>query len=121
MDLKLTDHDLDITNGELSFVTGAVAIGQDIKMALRTFLGEVPFYDESVGVPYTQVIFRGKNPNLDANKFILESIIRRRPGVIGVLSLTLELDRTTRELSVNGTVETIDGEIDFSEIIEATP
>lgn len=119
MDLRLTNDDLDITDGELSFVTGAEAIGQDIKMALRTWLEETP-YDENAGVPWLQVIFVNKNPDLNSVKFILEQKVLSRPGVIGV-ELTPVFDRPTRVLTVTGTVETIDGEIDFTTIIEATP
>lgn len=119
MDIKLNGHDMDITNGELSFVNGTEAIAQDLTMAFRTWLGET-VYDETVGVPYLQVIFKGKNPNLNAIKFILENIANQRPGVIGS-NLTPGLDNETRVLTVTGTVDTIDGEIDFSEVIEATP
>jgi len=119
MDLKLTDYDLDLTNGELSFVTGRDAIAQDVQMNLRTWLGET-VYDTTAGVPWLQVIFKGKNPNLDSVKFILEQNILRRPGVAGV-ELTLDFDRDARVLNVSGTLESIEGEIDFSELIEVTP
>jgi hypothetical protein len=119
MDLKLTDYDMDLTNGELSFVTGRDAIAQDVQMSLRTWLGET-VYDTTAGVPWLQVIFKGKNPNLDSVKFILEQNILRRPGVTGV-ELTLDFDRDARVLNVSGTLESIEGEIDFSELIEVTP
>lgn len=114
MDLKLTDSDLDITNGELSFVTGREAIAQDLTMAWRTWLGET-VYDTTVGVPYLQVIFKERNPNLDAVRFILQQIGERRPGVISVLLVPL-LEAATRQLSAQGTADTIEGEIDFTEI-----
>jgi hypothetical protein len=119
MDLLLTDDDMDITNGELTFVTGPTAIGQHIKMRLRTWLGETP-YATTAGVPYLQVIFKDRNPNLNSIKFILEQIVLATPGVIGV-ELEPVLDRQTRTLTVTGTAESIDGEVDFSEIIEANP
>lgn len=119
MDLLLTDYDMDLTNGDLSFVTGRDAIAQDVQMSLRTWLGET-VYDTTAGVPWLQVIFKGKNPNLDSVKFILEQNILRRPGVTGV-DLTLDFDRPSRVLNVTGTLESIDGEIDFSEVIEVTP
>lgn len=120
MDLKLTDYDLDLTNGDLSFVDGRIAIAQDVTMALRTFLGET-VYDQGAGVPYLQIIFRGKDPNLTSIRFILEQKILSRPGVLGVALETLALDVNTRELSVGGNIETTDGEINFSEILGATP
>lgn len=118
MDLKLTDYDMDLSNGELTFVTGRDAIAQHVQMRLRTWLGET-VYDATAGVPYLQVIFKGKNPNLDSVKFILEQNILRTPGVTGV-ALALAFDKDTRDLRVTGTLESIDGEIDFSEIINPT-
>ncbi len=116
MDLLLTDYDMDLTNGDLTFVDGKEAIAQDVTMALRTWLGET-VYDTTVGVPYLQVIFKGKNPNLTSIRFILEQIILRRPGVTGVALEELDLDRSTRVLTVAGKIDSIDGEIDFSEVI----
>jgi hypothetical protein len=118
-DLKLTDYDMDLTNGDLSFVEGPEAIAQHIEMRLRTWLGET-VYDTTAGVPWLQVIFKGKNPNLSSVNFILEQNILRTPGVLAV-ELSLELDRATRVLTVTGTAQSIEGEVDFSTIIEATP
>ena len=119
MDLKLTDYDMDLTEGELSFVTGQEAIAQHITMRLRTWLGET-VYDTSAGVPWLQVIFVGKNPNLDSINFILSQHVLDTPGVTGV-ELKVEIDSVTRVLDVTGTAQTVEGEIDFSEIIEANP
>ena len=118
MDLKLTDYDLDLTGGDLSFVEGKQARAQDIQMALRTWLGETP-YDTTAGVPWLQAIFsQPKNPNIDAIRFILERRILDRPGVLGV-QLDPVFDRSSRVLTITGTANTVDGEIDFTEIIEA--
>ena len=114
MDLKLTDYDLDITNGELSFVTSRDAVAQDLTMAWRTFLGET-VYDVTVGVPYTQVIFANRNPNLDVVRFILQQIGERRPQVNSIL-LTPILDSVTRELTAEGTADTEEGEIDLTKL-----
>lgn len=114
MDLRLTDDDIDITNGSLSFVTGQEAIAQDIKMALRTWLGE-SVYDTSAGVPYLQVIFKERNISLNAVRFILQQIVEARPGVISAL-LTPTIDTATRVLTIAGTAITIEGEIDFTEL-----
>lgn len=117
MDLRLTDYDMDLTNGELSWVTGREAIGQHLEMRWRTWLGETP-YDIRAGVPWLQVIFKEKNPNLDSVKFILERIGLETPGVEGV-ALSLDFDRAARTLTITGTAQTIEGEIDFSTLIEA--
>ncbi len=119
MDLLNTNNDMDLTNGELTFVTSRDAIGQDIGMRLRTFLGET-VYDQRAGVPYLEVIFSRKNPDLQGTQRIFESVVNNTPGVIES-QLALEFDSPTRVLTVTGKAETIDGEIDFSELIKAAP
>jgi len=110
-DLKLTDSDMDLTDGELSFVTGPAAIAQDITMRLRTWLGET-VYDQSAGVPYLQVIFVKSTP-VESVRFILTQVVLATPGVTGV-DLNTDLDNLTRTLTVTGTATSIDGEVDFS-------
>jgi len=118
MDLRLTDYDMDLENGELSFVRGAAAVAQHVAMRLRTWLGEANAYDTTAGVPYLQIIFT-KAPNLNAVRFIFERQILETPGVQAILRLDLELEPTTRALSISGTIRALDEEIDFSEDIEA--
>lgn len=112
MDLRLTDYDLDLTNGELTWVTGAEAVAQDIQMRLRTFLGE-SVYDASAGVPYLQIIFEKQT-----QEFTVESILRQQilatPGVLSILSFDFEVDPFTRTFTGTSKVLTTDGEIDFS-------
>ena len=113
MDLKLVDYDLQIIDGDVSFVKGRDAIAQDITMELRTFLGTC-IYDRSVGVPYLTVIFqRGVSPATIEQ--ILRQFILQVPGVLTISELTVNsLSYQTRELELSGTCTTIDGEIDFS-------
>ena len=117
MDLKLTDYDVDLTGGELSFVRGREAIAQDVQMRLRTWLGET-VYDTTAGVPWLQAIFSEKNPDLDSVRFILERQILTTPGVTGI-TLELSFDRPTRTLTISGQMTSIGGEIDFT--LEISP
>ena len=119
MDLKLTNFDMDLTNGELSFVTGLDAIAQDVTMRLRTWLTETP-YDRSAGVPYLQVIFGDKNPNIQGVQQILQQTVNNTPGVISS-ELNSVLNNATRGLTVTGTIQAVEGEIDFSELIGVAP
>lgn len=121
MDLKIVDGDISFVNGSLELVTGKEAIGQHVQMRLSTWLGEEgTVYDTSKGVPYLEVIFAGKNRDLNVSHFIFETVILGTPGVIST-TFTLELDNATRVLSAAGTIETIDGNVDFSEVFEVTP
>jgi hypothetical protein len=118
MDLRNTDDDMVIIDGELQFVTGQTAIGQHIGMRLKTWLGET-VYDQSAGVPYLQVIFQ-RIVSLDSVRFILSRVVLDTPGVISLVAdLDLDLDSQTRTLTASGTAVTIEGNVDFSTIIEA--
>lgn len=119
MDLRLTDEgDMFLEDGFLEFVIGQEAIGQHISQRLQTWLGETP-YDLGAGVPYLQVIFASRNPNLAAVRFIIEAIILGTPGVISVVGFETVLNNETRELSITGTATTIEGNVDFSQLIKA--
>ncbi len=119
MDLKLSssvdydiDHDLDLTNGELSLVTGIAGVAQAITMKLRTWLGESK-YDRNAGVPYMQVIFK-RGVRLEAVRFILEQIILSVPGVTEVVDLDFNLDSASREVTITGRVSALDEETTFA-------
>jgi len=118
MDLKLTDNDIDLTGGDVSWVEDAEAVRQDIEMALGTWLGETP-YDKGAGVPYLQVIFK-RGTTKAAIRFIIEQIIRDRDGVDDVLELETDLDRQSRELTITGRVRVGAELVPFGPI-EVTP
>lgn len=119
MDMLLVDDDIALTaDQDLALVTLRPAIAQDIKMGLRTWLGETP-YDTTEGVPYLQVIFAG-TPDVVAAQFILEQNILRRPGVTGVTLEPLQLNPQTRVLTATGVATSEEGPIDFSFILGET-
>ena len=119
MDIKLVDGDMDLVNGELTFVTGLDAKAQAIEMTLGTWLGEEgTVYDRSAGVPYLQTIFGRRNPDLTAIQAILEARVLGVPGILSV-QLELDLDPSTRVLTVTGTARAEEGDVDFSRIIKA--
>lgn len=112
MDLKLTDYDLDITDGDLSWVDDMEAVRQDIEMVLRTFLGESP-YDKAAGVPYKQIIFqRGTTP--ESIYFVIQKVLLDIDFVTAVLELNIDHSRETRKCSITGRVQTTTGEVDFA-------
>ncbi len=118
MDLKLTDNDIDMTAGDVSWVEGGEAVRQDVEMTLNTWLSETP-YDTSAGVPYLQIIFkRGTTPS--AIRFIIEQIIRDCDGVDDVLELSTDLDRPTRVLTISGRARVGTEVVDFGPV-EVTP
>ena len=119
MDLKLTNYDLDMGGGELSFIVGAEAVAQHLVMRWRTWLGETP-YDQTAGVPYLQVFFASKAPNLNMIRMVLENIGLATPGMLTIelKDPVLDMTSTPNTLTITGFGTCTDGEIDFSEIIE---
>ena len=118
MDIQIVDGDMVLVGGELQFVNGQEAIAQDISMALQTWNTESgTAYDLTQGVPYLDVIFGRKNPDLDVTEHILKQVILNRPGVL-TCELALVFDRTGGVLTVTGTASTIKGNVDFSQIIK---
>jgi len=112
-DIKLTTgHDIDLTNGSPSLVTGRDAIAQHLNIALRFFLGEW-FLDTSQGVPYfDRILVRGFN-EADIQQ-IFRSEILKVDGITGVQSLEIDLDSEARTMTIDGRATSIDGEIDFT-------
>ena len=114
-DWKLTDLDLDLTNGDVTMITGAEAVGQDVLTRLYTTLGE-SVYGRNLGVPWFDVVFtKGADQNLATIENVLRNIIQQTPGVIGIKEFFFtNYDPIERRLSISMIIDTINGEIDFS-------
>lgn len=111
-DLKLgVDGDLEIKNSDLQLTTSDDAVRQHLQQRLRTFLGEW-FLDLDVGVPYFQDILV-KNPNINQIDGILKTKILTMPGVVELLSFTMDFDQSARSLSIEAEYTSFSGEINF--------
>lgn len=111
-DLKLgADGDLAIKNSDLQLTTSDDAVRQHLQQRLRTFLGEW-FLDLDVGVPYFQDILV-KNPNINQIDGILKQKILTTPGVVELLSFTMNFDQSARSLSIEFEYTFYSGEINF--------
>lgn len=116
MDIELnSDWDIEVTGNDLTLVTGADAIKQHLGQRLKMFYGEW-FLNMEQGIPYFQQVFK-KNPNMA----ILDSIFKREiintPGILQLLEFDLDLNSSTRILTLSFRVLSEDGEIDFSEVL----
>ena len=100
-------HDLRLTNGHLTFLEGHEAIAQKVKIRLWFFRGEW-YLDQREGIPYWSRVLV-KNPDLQALEAMFRRAILSTPGVAIVERLTLELDRATREASLDFTARTDSG------------
>lgn len=97
-------NDLEFSGGRLRFTTSAVEVAvQKARVRFDFWRGEW-FLDTSQGFPYLErVLVKG------VDLALVESLFRRTllgvPEIDSVLSLTLDLDRATRELSVDWTIK----------------
>lgn len=107
--------DIDISANDFQFTENREAIEQHLRQRLRTFAAEY-FLDSRVGIPYFQHVLR-KNPD----PIIIDSVFKKEiintPGIIELLEFELDLDASTRELTLTFKASTSDGVIDFSEVV----
>ena len=91
--------DLDLTGHRLNLTTGTPAIEQNLRVRLRFFLGEW-FADVRQGIPYFRDILI-KGPDLLLIRSLFRTVILGTVGISTVTSLELELNTTTRSLSLS--------------------
>ena len=92
------NHDLLITNFDLSTVDDVDQITQNLGIRLRFFLGEW-FLNIGVGVPYYQSILV-KSPNQINVESALKSEIINTVGISEILSFASQYDNRTRQFSL---------------------
>lgn len=105
LDVRLNeDGSVYVGPNGFEFVSGLIGVAQLVTIAIRMFLGEW-FLNLDKGMPWFQEILGKKDA---------EDILRRRlaetalgvPAVIGIISLTLELDGQTRRATGSMVVRT---------------
>lgn len=99
-DLKMNTAtwDLDVTNGDVSLVTGTEATAQQIAVRLRFFYKEW-FLDERQGIPYFRDILI-KNPDLDLLRDTFRRTVESTPGVDRVTTMTVGIEKASRRLNL---------------------
>ena len=119
LQMSLATNDLQITNGDLSLVTGSDAIAQDLQQRLQSWLGEW-FLDTTWGIPFKQQILV-KNPNLDLIQADILLATTDTPGVVQVTDFDFIYDNNARSLSVKLTVQDSNGQNLSSQVTIAPP
>lgn len=109
-------HDLDLTGGGASLVTGRDADRQDIDQALRFFEGEW-FLAPRDGLPwFDRILIR--NVNEGDVLSIVANYLQQRDSVQNVDELDVQLDTTLREVRIVGRVTDSTGAtVDLSTVI----
>ena len=118
MDLLLDTQtgDLAFVANDLAFVSGAEEVVQDLPLVLGMQKGDWVL-DITLGLQYMdpdgtmppELIFT-KAPNLAILSAHIRQVIENHPGVVRVLTFTLEFDNTTRLLRCNFTALTDQGQ-----------
>ena len=109
LDLKLnSDHDLDITNYDLSIVSEIDRVVQKLKIRLLFFYQEW-YLDTAIGIPYYDEILI-KNPDIGNVEAIIINEILDTPDVLELLSFDSFFDKEKRVYSVEFKVNTTFGE-----------
>ena len=116
MNIKLdSDGDIAIESGEMVFITSREEIAQFISQKIKTFFGEW-FLDVRLGIPYfSSILIKRVQPAVIESIFINE--ILATPGVVKITEFDINLDKLTRRMTLDFTAETINGKIDFSEVV----
>lgn len=103
MDLELnTDHDLFVTNQDLTLTTEDTEVIQVLKIRLQFILNEW-FLDNTAGVPYPQVIFE-KSINIGVIYSIFRNEIKNTDGVSKITNLLLTPSPESKHLLVQFSV-----------------
>lgn len=115
-DIKLgPDGDILVDGPDLQQTTGVDAIEQHLKQRLKTFYGEY-FLDIRRGIPYFQHVLI-KNPD----PVIVDTVFKRQvlntPGAEELLEFDIDVDISTRVMTLSFKARTSEGVIDFSEEI----
>lgn len=111
------DGDLAMTANNITLIDGKSEIQQIIKCNLQAVAGEW-FLDGTLGLPWFEQILEKQNSDTNIDNIFLEAI-RTSAGVISVTRFVSSLDRSTRTLSIDFSVLTVDGIIDFNDQISA--
>lgn len=117
-DIKVDQTTGDIVigaDGDLVLTTGVDAIEQHLRQRIQTFLGEW-FLDSRIGLAYFEHILR-KDFNPTVIDSIFKTTILETPGVEDLQAFDIDLEPSTREMTLTFTVKTQEGDIDFSQVL----
>jgi hypothetical protein len=109
--------DLSIENGDLVLVDKSDCAAQHVAQRIKLFKGEW-FLDLDAGIPWFQDILK-KNPNPNLVDGILKNAIIESPDIVELLSFNLDYDTGTRELTVDFSARSVDGNVDIQTTIGA--
>jgi|GEM_PF-1790697 hypothetical protein len=95
--LDPTTEDWTFGQGISSYVGGSAAVALNVKTALQTFLGDA-FWAATFGVDWINLL--GNRNTLNAILAQTRAVIAGAEGVTAILSVSSNLDRATRTLTL---------------------
>lgn len=107
IDLKLDPNNWNyvlIENQDLATISDLDAIKQHLRQRLQFFRGEYA-HDLTRGIPYHDEFFK-KSPNPIVMDYVLKDTILTTPGVVELLSFSMDLNDSTRVLTIDFKVST---------------
>lgn len=109
------DNEWDVNGGNLNLVEGPDEISQIVTQRLKLFFGEW-FLDTGRGVRYFEDILKKRvnGQKIDAELINEMSVA---PGVINIKEFNSTFDSAKRTLSIQAKLDTIEGEINFNEVL----
>lgn len=114
MDIKLNDETGDVLLSTTNTITTPVFttttsenLAQRLKIRLQTFKNEW-FLDGTIGIDYFNQI-SGKNRSKAAVDAIIQAEILKEQEVLQITAYSSVVDKTTRKITIQFTVRTIDG------------
>lgn len=102
---------------DLATVTERAGILQDVLTAIQVYLGEW-FLDQSVGMPYYQVIYVKNADEATVNAAFINQILAV-PGVTALTRFSFTPNATNRAPGISFTFDTISGTVDYSGFLSA--
>ena len=100
MDIALDDiHDIFVENQDLALTNTVNEVKQDLSIRLQFVFGEW-FLDNTVGVPYPQIIFE-KNTDISTVYYLFRDEIKNTDKIKEIKSLVITPDEKNKSISVS--------------------
>jgi hypothetical protein len=91
--------DILVETNDLVIVSGVDAIMQNLKIRLRTYIGEWAF-DTSVGVDYYGILFI-KDPSIPSIEAMIKSVILKTEGILRITGFDFKYNLKLRTSELN--------------------
>lgn len=102
------------SNFDVVLVSNNDATRQRLEQKFKLFFGEW-FLDVTAGVRWFED-YLGKRPAPETLQFLLRSVVEQDPGIKRLLSASFDLNKTTRELTIQFSALSVTGEIINNEV-----